>query len=162
MASHLGDIMTIGIYRIFSVKTNQSYYGSSKWIERRFKEHKSKLRKNKHGNKNLLKVFHEYGFDNLQFEILKICSESELEKLEQKYLDSDKNKLNIWIFPFSPKGCKRPHHIPPSEETKKKIGETMKKNHAEQPDMRWKGNERRIKSLRQTMKRKREEKNVRL
>ncbi len=120
--------MTCGIYRI-RCSTDECYWGSSNNIERRFREHKSFLKRKKHVNLKLQELYNEKGIRSLSFEIIEECSIFDLEKKERYYLDSDKNKLNIWILPFSPKGCKRQKRNIFTEETKKKISESLKKHH---------------------------------
>ena len=120
--------MTIGIYKI-SCNTNQFYWGSSNNLKRRFIEHRSLLKRNKHGCKKLQYLYDIYGLENLKFEIVEECDLIELEEKEKFYLDSDVNKLNLWILPYSPKGCKRINKRIYSEETKRKISNSIKSHH---------------------------------
>lgn len=75
--------MTSGIYQIGI--NNRPYIGSSKNIEKRFLEHFSALRKNKHYNPKFQRTFNKY-----QECSLKILEEVEddLLEIEQKYLDN--------------------------------------------------------------------------
>lgn len=137
--------MKSGIYRIYSIKTEQSYYGSTRNFRCRFNEHKSLLKRKKHGNKKLQKIYDLYGIENLKFEILCSCAKEEFEEVEKKYIDEDKNKLNIWLYPFSPKNSetieilKKRNHIfkgkkrpelshPHTEETKKLLSDKAKQH----------------------------------
>ncbi len=59
--------MTQGIYLIKSLHNNKVYVGSSKHIEKRFKEHISKLKQGKHHSWKLQKHYNEvsqYYVDN--------------------------------------------------------------------------------------------------
>ena len=63
--------MTSGIYRIYSKSENKNYIGKSINIEERRKIHLNELKKGKHHNKKLQKVFNKYGKDDFEFSILK-------------------------------------------------------------------------------------------
>lgn len=133
--------MESGIYRIYSKITNESYYGSTINFWRRFNEHRSSWKTRKAGNKKLLALYDAYGLDNFFFEILERCDVNDFEEKEKKYIESDKNCLNIWIYPFSPKGTKKTNDKtkgkkipgrshPHTEETKKKLREISLKQWA--------------------------------
>ncbi len=63
--------MTRGIYRIYCKSEDKSYIGKSINIEERWKIHQNELKKGKHHNKKLQKVFNKYGKDDFEFSILK-------------------------------------------------------------------------------------------
>lgn len=63
--------MTRGIYRIYCKSEDKSYIGKSINIEERWKNHLNGLKKGKHHNKKLQKVFNKYGKDDFEFSILK-------------------------------------------------------------------------------------------
>ena len=63
--------MTRGIYRIYCKSEDKSYIGKSINIEERWKNHLNELKKGKHINKKLQKVFNKYGKDDFEFSILK-------------------------------------------------------------------------------------------
>ena len=63
--------MTRGIYRIYCKSEDKSYIGKSINIEERWKIHLNELKKGKHHNKKLQKVFNKYGIDDFEFSILK-------------------------------------------------------------------------------------------
>lgn len=77
----------VGIYKIENLITNQCYYGSSKHIEKRWRQHLNKLRLNKHENTLLQRSWLKYGENNFKFEIVLECSTKELLKKEQFFLD---------------------------------------------------------------------------
>ena len=97
--------MSGGIYRIYSIATGESYYGSTKHFKRRFIEHKYLWKHNK-GNKKVRLLYSKYGLDNFVFEILEYCNQDEFERREKFYIEKDPNRLNVWVLPFSPKGSK--------------------------------------------------------
>jgi group I intron endonuclease len=115
-----------GIYQIQSkIKPNRIYIGSSIDIATRWKEHISKLRKNKHKNLRLQHHFNKYGFFDLNFSILIGCDKSDLITNEQFFIDSLNPWFNIHKKADSPLGLKR------SEESKRKrsIDSIGEKNH---------------------------------
>lgn len=132
-SAFLGEIMISGVYRIYFKKTGQSYYGSSSNIWRRWNEHRSYLRRNKHANEKLQFCWNNSIEEDVLFEVLIKCKKNEFESIERNFIAGDSNSLNIWIDPFSPKGsgrsidekmkgkprpnCRHPH----TEETKKKL-----------------------------------------
>lgn len=77
----------IGIYRIRNKINNNSYYGSSENIDKRWKTHKSTLRNGTHMNCVLQRAWDKYGENNFSFEIVEECEKYLLLETEQKYLD---------------------------------------------------------------------------
>lgn len=77
----------IGIYRIRNIINEKCYYGSSKNIEKRWKQHKNKLISKKHENCVLQQAWNKYGEDKFIFEIIEECSITELLDFEQMYLN---------------------------------------------------------------------------
>jgi hypothetical protein len=59
------------VYKIENTKTGQVYIGQSTAYNRRWNSHKSKLRRNKHGNPKLQEDCNKYGLDAFEFEIIK-------------------------------------------------------------------------------------------
>jgi group I intron endonuclease len=132
-----------GIYKIINVINNKVYIGSSSNILKRFNEHKSYLRKNKHPNYYLQCSWNKYGKDNFEFHIVEECYEDILvdrEDFWMRYYDSmnrdkgynlvladrhdiseeTRNKMSLARIGKTPwnKGKKL------SEETKKEISKT--------------------------------------
>ena len=118
--------MTSGIYKICC--KGKYYWGSSWNIERRFIEHRSLLKRKKHGSKKLQELYEKFGKESLSFEIVEICEIDKLGEREKFYLDLDPEKLNLWVLPFSPKGCKRINKRIFSQETKDRISRSVKIN----------------------------------
>lgn len=67
--------MTIGIYYIKNLENDKSYIGSSKNIEKRFKQHLNSLRNGKHINVHLQRSYDLHGEDKFEFGILEETSE---------------------------------------------------------------------------------------
>jgi group I intron endonuclease len=70
-----------GIYRIVNTINDKYYIGSAYDLYKRFKDHKSALKSNRHHNKQLTRFVNKYGLDKLNFELLEECN---IEKLELK------------------------------------------------------------------------------
>ncbi|MEY4572569.1 MAG: Flavobacterium phage Fpv3 [Bacteroidota bacterium] len=79
--------MGCGIYKIENTKNNKIYIGSSIDIERRFYKHLWMLKKGIHDNNHLQNSFNEYGENYFSFSILELCSESDLVKRENFYIE---------------------------------------------------------------------------
>lgn len=112
---------TCGIYSI-STPRGSMYIGSSHKIERRFSEHKSKLKFNKHHSVRLQNAFKKYG-DDLKCEIVHVCNPSELDEKEQEYINKLNSNLNtsefvrnVWLNPGTREKMNKTHQ---SEEWKK-------------------------------------------
>lgn len=87
-----------GIYQIKNKINNKVYIGSSKNISKRFKDHKKNLQSGNHWNIILQRSWDKYKRNSFVFELIeetKSLEREELLALEQKYLDSTKNKYNI-------------------------------------------------------------------
>jgi group I intron endonuclease len=70
-----GTIEGSGVYIIFCTTSYKALIGSSKLIRRRFNEHSSKLKNNKHINQHLQNIYNKYGKDSLKYLIIENCSE---------------------------------------------------------------------------------------
>jgi len=76
-----------GIYKIICIN-NKFYIGSSIDIDRRLKEHKRLLKRNKHPNKYLQNCWNKYGEKNFRFEIIETVNDVErLLIREQQWID---------------------------------------------------------------------------
>jgi len=113
-----------GIYQIQSKrKPERIYIGSAVNIHKRWGRHLFYLRKNKHPNKKLQRHYSKYGEVDLMFLILLGCEKIDLLKVEQYFLDSYRPYFNNSLTAGSTLGLKH------SEETRKKISETLKGKH---------------------------------
>ena len=106
-----------GVYQIRNAINDKIYIGSAVNIQKRWREHISALKKNKHHSRYLQRSWNKYGEKNFEFVILEECEpvkETLLER-EQFYLDTLSSEYNI-----SPTAGSRLGAIS-SEETCKKI-----------------------------------------
>lgn len=71
-----------GIYTITNKINNRVYIGSSKDINRRWKQHINDLNKSKHINQSLQDDWIKYGQNNFDFNVVRQCDESELKYAE--------------------------------------------------------------------------------
>jgi len=80
-----------GIYLIKNKLNNKVYIGQSISILERKNSHFKKLENNKHHSFHFQRSFNKYGKENFEFQILTICNESELNTLEEKYINEYKS-----------------------------------------------------------------------
>lgn len=88
----------IGIYKIVLITfpvNRVVYVGQSKYLSERISIHKKLLIKKKHHNSHLQNIFNKYGLSNLRWEIICNCGLSELNALEQFYIDELNPECNI-------------------------------------------------------------------
>ncbi len=76
-----------GIYMILNEVTWKVYIGSSRQINKRFKQHKRNLRGNTHHSPKLQNSWNKYGENTFIFDILEECSPDDLVKSEQSHID---------------------------------------------------------------------------
>jgi group I intron endonuclease len=119
------------IYKIESkLKPERIYVGGSNNITRRWREHLTNLRSQKHGNSKLQNHYNKYGETDLQFTILLSCEEEDLIKIEQYFIDSYTPYFNLCKIAGRQMGMKGRKH---SEEFKRKIGNFHRgKHHSEE------------------------------
>lgn len=98
-----------GIYRIYSIKNNKSYIGSTSNLYGRINLHIKDLEYNKHHSIHLQRHYNKYGKDDLVIEILCFCEKDKLYKLELENIliyDSYENGFNCLQIPGSFLGYK--------------------------------------------------------
>jgi len=123
--------MTAGIYQIKNKRNGKIYIGSAVNIKRRWNEHKSDLKLNKHHSAYLQNSYNKHGEHNFIFETLEIVQDKTLlVETEQRHMDAT-NCYNREIgYNISPTAgnCLGVKHSP---ESKKKMSEakTGEKNH---------------------------------
>ena len=83
-----------GIYKITNTITGDFYIGSSKNVKRRWTEHKSPSRWNKHPNNPMYIDMQEYGKDKFAFEILAEVEAGSLKEKEQYFIELLKPAYN--------------------------------------------------------------------
>ena len=59
-----------GIYQIINKHNERVYIGCSTALQRRFAQHRLRLRKNKHDNKHLQEDYNKYGLDAFEFKVV--------------------------------------------------------------------------------------------
>ena len=84
-----------GIYQIKNITNNRRYVGSSNDVYHRFGQHKTALQNRKHFNSHLQHAWDKYGEDNFVFQFLLLCSEKDLLKYEQAYLERGHCEYNL-------------------------------------------------------------------
>lgn len=85
--------MTCGIYCIWT-PTREQYIGKSNDIEARWAQHRSNLRASDHHSFVLQRAWEKYG-EALEFEILQICEEHDLGKIEYELVQRLMPLLNV-------------------------------------------------------------------
>ncbi len=83
----------IGVYKIRNKINNFCYIGSSRDIQKRWNEHKSRLKRGCHVNQRLQDDWNKYGRSNFEFSILEECSSRELKLKELKYINNSCDEL---------------------------------------------------------------------
>lgn len=80
-----------GIYQIKNICNDKVYIGQSSDILKRFYNHKSELKRNKHTNKHLQRAWNTYGQNNFSFDILEECEIVSLDEREKWYISFTKS-----------------------------------------------------------------------
>lgn len=101
----LQAINTCGIYAIRKDE-RVAYIGHSSNIPRRWREHKSDLRKGNHDNPHLQNSWNDHGPDAFEFIVLEECSEELLVEREQFHMDQYPDSFNVYPAAGSPLGYK--------------------------------------------------------
>lgn len=89
------DLLASGIYCITNSKSNKKYIGSSLDMYFRIATHKSKLKANKHDNIHLQRSFNKHGIKTFNVKVLEFCTEKDLARKEQYWIDSLSPEFNI-------------------------------------------------------------------
>lgn len=76
----------VGIYKIENNINHKIYIGQSKNIERRWKDHRSRIYYEANNNLPLYRAFRKYGIDNFSFKVVEQCLSEELDKKEKEYI----------------------------------------------------------------------------
>lgn len=116
-----------GIYIIKNLRSGKFYIGSAADITTRWRNHRAKLRGNKHRNEHLQRAWNKYGESAFKFQILEYCPINILREREQHYLDTyskSSESYNIALVATAPmQGRKR------TKEALEKQSETISQQH---------------------------------
>lgn len=105
-----------GIYCISFNGSDKKYIGSSVDLRERKARHLTQLRKQKHNNQIMQKMFNKYGEDSFNFKVIEnIDNKNKLVEKEQYYIDKMKPEINILKNAYSTLNYKH------SDETKIKL-----------------------------------------
>ncbi len=88
----------VGIYKILLIaypKNRILYVGQSKYLRERLATHKKLLRIERHHNPHLQNIYNRHGNSGIRYEIICECRVSELNTLEQFYIDELNPECNI-------------------------------------------------------------------
>lgn len=125
-----------GIYCIENIISHKRYIGQSSNIERRWRDHVTKLANGSHDNDYLQRSWNKYGREAFSFYVVKICNIEELNREEVKYIalfNSYNKGFNLTKGGEGTRGCFHSDEYKQmmsdkfkgrklSEETKAKIG----------------------------------------
>lgn len=95
---------TSGIYSITNSQNGKRYVGSAVDIKRRWREHRSDLRHNRHHNKYLQNSWNKHREDRFEFEVLEYWEPEFLISFEQWWMNVLKPEYNISSTAGSPLG----------------------------------------------------------
>lgn len=111
-----------GVYSITNTVNDKQYVGSSKFIDKRLREHRWRLKNDRRSNDHLQRTWNKYGKESFEFGILEKCEKDRIVEREQHWIDIlgvVENGYNI--RPYA--GC---HGM--SEATRQKVIEIQHEN----------------------------------
>lgn len=76
----------IGIYKIENLINHKVYIGQSKDIERRWKDHRTRIYREENDSLPLYRAFRKYGIENFSFNVIELCKIEELDIKEKEYI----------------------------------------------------------------------------
>ena len=120
----------MGVYMIKCLINGKVYIGKSNDVKRRWREHKSRLKRNNHENEKLQYDWNKYGEDNFKFKLIENYDNEEFGiELEKKYINKYKSyDLNFGYNMTLGKGENGWEIL--TEETKKKLkGRELSEEH---------------------------------
>ena len=116
-----------GIYSITNKINGKKYFGQTIVdVYDRRTHHKCCLKGNYHNNHHLQRAFNEYGEENFEFQLIKACKPKYLDRFEKLYIRVHKTDDRNYGYNLDSGGNFYKRH---SEETKRKISESVSKNH---------------------------------
>lgn len=117
--------MVSGIYCIENTIDKKRYIGKSVNIPKRWREHKSLLRKGCHHNRHLQSAWNLYGEKAFNFKVLEYAEPKKLDELEITYI-SEYKAFGEKGYNFTMGGNGGLLGMPKTEETRRKISEANK------------------------------------
>jgi group I intron endonuclease len=114
----------IGIYCIENTASGRKYVGQSVEVEKRFRNHKSELKGNRHRNVHLQRAWNKYGEASFRMFALCECAEADLDQREVYYMQEFASRGELYNLKDG--GANGRH----SEESKRKtsLAKTGNKN----------------------------------
>ena len=76
-----------GVYKITNTVTGDFYIGSSKDINRRWRDHKKPSVWKNHPNNQMYLDIQKYGSDKFDLEVIEVVEEGKLKETEQKFIE---------------------------------------------------------------------------
>jgi group I intron endonuclease len=124
-----------GVYAIKNLITGQHYVGCAVDINRRWCEHKSDLKNNKHDNDYLQRSWNKYTKNNFEFFVVQECEENCIFEYERYYIKMYQSRADKMGFNLNDGGRDGPAR--PTEETRKKMSESGKERFTEEVRKEW-------------------------
>lgn len=118
-----------GVYRLTNTVTKQCYVGGSKRVRKRVAEHFRLLRQNIHPNPKLQESFNAYGEDVFKWDIEVQCEDpADLDSVEEAFLSGEARFPEPVFFNISTTAKMPMANRKHSDETRKRISESKRKN----------------------------------
>lgn len=115
--------MNSGIYEIVNKVNGKRYIGSAINFNKRWREHKRRLKNNNHHSRKLQNAYNKYGIESFTFDIIHECPVDMLIICEQWMIDQYHLKNDLYNISPTAGSQLGTYH---SEETKKKISDSKR------------------------------------
>jgi len=120
--------MSQGIYAIINAESNKCYIGSTTNLQKRWGQHKTRLRNKQHNNPHLQNAWNKYGKDVFSFMICEYVENPEhLIEREQYWLDEFRLLCPVYNYGLIARHPMLGRY--PSEETRRKLSKTSTGRH---------------------------------
>lgn len=123
----------IGIYGIFNHSSSKIYVGSSIKLRLRYSRHKYELKSQRHGNEYLQRSYNKHGAKSFSFFVIEYCGNRELRGREKFWIDYFESCERFSGYNI----CDNTEFNMPTEETRKKISQTLKRKGIRPPINKW-------------------------
>lgn len=111
-----------GIYCIENTANGKKYIGQASDIEKRWTQHKQKLRNNSHYNPHLQNAWNTYGESSFAFYVVELCELGSLDAREQYYISEYKAYTEGYNMTLGGEGTRGCFH---TDEYKRKMSKTF-------------------------------------